>query len=1024
MISPPTLLRAALCALLVGLAGVVHAQIKPPVGIRQNTPSVHALVNAKIVVAPGTVIEKGTLVIRDGVITAVGKTVAVPADARVWDMAGMTLYPGLIDAYSDYGMPKKPAGGRGGGDGDAPAPPASEARGMKHWNGNVLAAQRAEDLLVPDAKAAEKYRGMGFTTALVVPQKGIFRGSSAVVNLGDGSANQNLVKSGIAEHVTFESGQGDDYPNSLMGAIALIRQTALDAQWHRDAMKVAAANPEVARPEYVADLAALEDVLAAKQPVLFESTDEFSLLRASRIAKEFSWKFWVRGSGMEYRRLDAVKAVGAPLILPINFPETPGVQLPEDALNVSLTDLRYWDEAPENPSRLAKAGVRFALTTATLKDAGSFPANLRKAIERGLSAKDALAALTTTPATLFGVASKLGTLESGKIANVVVADGDLFGEKTKIRETWVDGRRYEVKPKPEVDPRGTWRAQLARATVDTLAIVLKGEAESVSGTVGSRGKETKATTASFGDNRLGLVFTGDSIGMNGVVRMTGTLAGNALLGTGELSDGTVFSWSAVKSAPFKAEVDSAKPKTVQMASFPMTVPPAEFGRAKLPDQPASVLFRDATVWTSGPQGTIEHCDVLVERGRISRVAKNIAVPSGAVVVNASGKHLSAGLIDCHSHSAAAGSVNETGDAITSEVRIGDVIDADDIGIYRELAGGLTVANVLHGSANAIGGQNQVIKLRWGVLPEEMKFEGAIPGIKFALGENPKQSNWGDRYTTRYPQTRGGVEEIIRDEFRAARDYDRAWSDYKAGKMKIPPRRDLQTEAVLEILQGKRVVHSHSYRQDEILMLMRLAEEFGFRVATFQHVLEGYKVADVMAKHGAGGSTFSDWWAYKFEVYDAIPYNGTLMHDAGVTVSFNSDSDELARRMNTEAAKAVKYGGLSPEEAIKFVTINPAKQLRIDKRVGSIESGKDADLVVWSGSPLSTYTACEQTWIDGRKYFDRDEDRAMNAEIMRERAALIQKALAAPKGSDKAPPTSMGEKPKYSCHDDHTGKDGQ
>jgi imidazolonepropionase-like amidohydrolase len=208
------------------------------------------------------------------------------------------------------------------------------------------------------------------------------------------------------------------------------------------------------------------------------------------------------------------------------------------------------------------------------------------------------------------------------------------------------------------------------------------------------------------------------------------------------------------------------------------------------------------------------------------------------------------------------------------------------------------------------------------------------------------------------------------------------------------------------------------------MLMRLAEEFGFRVATFQHVLEGYKVADVMAKHGAGGSTFSDWWAYKFEVYDAIPYNGTLMHDAGVTVSFNSDSDELARRLNTEAAKAVKYGGLSPEEAIKFVTINPAKQLRIDKRVGSIESGKDADLVVWNGSPLSTYSACEQTWIDGRKYFDRDEDRAMNAEITRERAALIQKALSSPKSSDKAPPTSMGEKPKYSCHDDHTGKDGQ
>ncbi len=1018
-----TLRRLALIALLVGIAALLQAQIKPAIGIRQNTPAVHAFTNARIVVSPGVVIDKGTLVMRDGVITAVGKNAAIPADARVWDMTGMTLYPGLIDSYSDLGMPKKPEGGRGG-DGP-PAQPAAEVRGMKHWNGNVNAAQRAADLFAPDAKAAEKLRGMGFTTALVVPQKGIFRGSSAVVDLGDGTANQLLVKSDIAQHVTFETGGGDDYPNSLMGAIALIRQTALDAQWHRDAMKVAASNPSEPRPEFVADLAALEDVLTAKEPVVFESTDELSLLRAAKIAKEFSWKLWVRGSGSEYRRLDAVKQAGAPIILPINFPDVPAVQLPEDALNVSLNDLRYWDEAPENPARLQKAGVRFALTTATLKDPGTFSANLRKAIDRGLSADAALAALTTTPAQLFGIAHKVGSLETGKIANIVVADGDLFAEKTKIRETWVDGKRYEVKPKAEIDPRGTWKATLTQASVDTLSIALKGEVESLAGTVSSHGKDSKATTASFNDLRLGLVFNGDSIGMPGIVRMTGTLAGGSLVGSGELSDGNVFSFSAARTAPFKAEPDTSKLKPPVMASFTPVYPPAEFGRAKLPDQPASVFFRDATVWTSGPQGIIEHGDVLVERGRISRVGKGLSVPSGALVIDATGKHISSGLIDCHSHSAAAGSVNETGDAITAEVRIGDIIDADDIAIYRELAGGLTVANVLHGSANAIGGQNQVIKLRWGALPEEMKFEGAMPGIKFALGENPKQSNWGDRYTSRYPQTREGVEEIIRDEFRSALDYERATKDYQSGKTKIAPRRDLQTEAILEILRGKRLVHSHSYRQDEILMLMRLAEEFGFRVATFQHVLEGYKVADVMAKHGAGGSTFSDWWAYKYEVIDAIPYNGALMHDAGVVVSFNSDSDELARHLNTEAAKAVKYGGISPEEALKFVTLNPAKQLRIDKKVGSIETGKDADLVVWSGSPLSTYSACEQTWIDGRKYFDRAEDRLMNAEIAHERAVLIQKALGAKKGGDdKTPPTSKSDKPRSWSEEDYSGKDGE
>jgi N-acetylglucosamine-6-phosphate deacetylase len=312
-----------------------------------------------------------------------------------------------------------------------------------------------------------------------------------------------------------------------------------------------------------------------------------------------------------------------------------------------------------------------------------------------------------------------------------------------------------------------------------------------------------------------------------------------------------------------------------------------------------------------------------------------------------------------------------------------------------------------------------------MLPEEMKFEGAIPGIKFALGENVKQSNWGEKYTTRYPQTRQGVEQIIRDEFKAGQDYERAFKDFDSGKRKIPPRRDIELDAIVEILHGQRIVHSHSYVADEILMLARVAEDFGFRIGTFQHVLEGYKVADVLAKDGIGASTFSDWWAYKFEVYDAIPYNGTLMHDAGVVVSFNSDSDEQARRLNTEAAKAVKYGGTTQEEALKFVTLNPAKQLRIDKRVGSLEPGKDADIAVWNGNPLSTYSICEQTWVDGRKYFDRTEDAAMNEEVKKERAVLVQKAMNSKGGGtgEKKGPVTW-EKDGYSCKDEVLGKEGR
>ncbi len=1016
------------------------AQVAPAVGIRERTPEVHAFVNARIVVSPGKVIEKGNLIVRDGLIEAVGANMRVPADARVWDLAGATLYPGLIESYSDAGLPKASSergeGGGGRGGGGAAREKPSPVRGARYWNANVNSSLSAGDLFLPDAKENEKLRGMGFTAAHVVPSEGVLKGATAVVMLGDGKPGDLMVREGVAQAGTLQPPRGSDepYPNSLMGSIALIRQTLLDAQWHRAAQQAAKQYPAAApKPEYVADLAGLEGVLARTQPLLLESSDEHDLLRCSEIAKEFALKLWVRGSGREYQRLAAVKAAGAPVILPVNFPETPSVGSPEDALNVGLSELRYWDEAPENPKRLSDAGVEFAFTAALLKDQSKFIPNVKKAVARGLSADAALAALTTTPAKLLGVSGEMGTLEPGKRANFLVTDGDLFAEKTVLRETWIAGRRYAVKPSPDVDPRGTWAASLAGAPVDSITIILKGDAESPKATVTVKGKDAKTASASFSNLLLQASFSGDSIVFDGVTRMSGVWAGGVFSGSGELADGRTFGWRATRSAPFAAEADTSKPKPPVTASFPPVYPPGEFGRPALPPQPDRLVVKGATIWTSGPAGVIEGGDMLIEKGKIVKVGKSITVPSGAAVIDAKGKHVTAGLIDAHSHSAAAGSVNETGQAITAEVRIGDVIDPDDIGIYRELAGGLTAANVLHGSANAIGGQNQVIKLRWGATAAQMKFEGAPPGIKFALGENPKQSNWGDNNTTRYPQTRSGVEQIIRDEFTAARDYRKAWADYRAGATRIPPRRDLQAEALVEILEGKRLVHSHSYRQDEILMLMRVAEDFGFRIATFQHILEGYKVADVMAKHGAGGSSFSDWWAYKMEVYDAIPYNGTLMRNAGVLVSFNSDSDELARRMNLEAAKAVRYGGTPPEEALKFVTINPAKQLRIDKRVGSLEAGKDADFAIWSGSPLSTLSICEQTWIDGRRYFDRAEDRAMNDEVARERAVLVQKALESPKGGSDEKKGGRGPRldddggpydDHYSCRDEFNRGEGR
>ncbi|MCH7766435.1 MAG: amidohydrolase [Acidobacteria bacterium] len=408
------------------------------------------------------------------------------------------------------------------------------------------------------------------------------------------------------------------------------------------------------------------------------------------------------------------------------------------------------------------------------------------------------------------------------------------------------------------------------------------------------------------------------------------------------------------------------------------------------------VIQNATILTV-TQGTIENGSILIRNGKIARVGRRVRVPRGATVIDATGLYVIPGIIDAHSHIAGDGGLNEGSITVSAMVGIADVLDPDDINIYRDLAGGVTTANILHGSANPIGGKNAVIKLRWGTDAKGLLFEGAPPGIKFALGENPKRSNFPPPQGTprRYPATRMGVMDVIRQAFTDAREYRKKWQDYqrrrRAGERNlIPPRRDLKLEPLVEILEGKRLVHSHCYRADEILQLIRLAEEFGFRIATFQHVLEGYKVAKEIAAHGAGASTFSDWWAYKVEAYDAIPYNAAIMTKKGVVVSINSDSAEEARHLNQEAAKAMKWGGLSETEALKLVTLNPAIQLGIADRVGSIEVGKDADLVLYDQNPLSVYAVPQKVLIDGVVYFDRQQDIARRTEIEKEKQALAEK----------------------------------
>ena len=452
--------------------------------------------------------------------------------------------------------------------------------------------------------------------------------------------------------------------------------------------------------------------------------------------------------------------------------------------------------------------------------------------------------------------------------------------------------------------------------------------------------------------------------------------------------------------------------------------------AQTPARPENTtLIRNATVLTV-TRGTLANTDVLIRGGKIAGVGKNLNAPANARVIDGTGKFVFPGIIDAHSHSML-DAINEGSLAVTSMVRTSDALNPTDPDLYRALAGGVTTLNLLHGSANPIGGLNTVVKIKYGRPTEQFLFPGATPGIKFALGENVKRSNTPalPGLQRRYPATRMGQEQVIREAFTRARDYKRAWDEHRAAiargeKNRIPPRRDIQLEPLVEVLEGRRFVHAHSYRADEIFMLIRLADEFGFKLKTLQHVLEGYKVAKEIAEHGAGASIFADFWGYKIEAYDAIPYAAAILTRAGVVVSMNSDSDERARRLNIEAAKAMRYGDLTEEQALKLITINPAMQLGVQDRVGSIEVGKDADLAIWNGHPFSVYSRVDTTFVDGEIFFDRQQDLARREELQKERATLEQAEANRPPAGGQPPRAPTRRRPADEDDDHWNGGDEQ
>lgn len=978
-------------------------------GLRDNTPRFHALTGARLMILPGQTIDNGTLVIRDGVIIAAGAaaTTPLPPGARTWYLDGRTIYAGFIDLASNVGVPPSlrppPAlmEALAETNDESPAPPSFTrplvTRALASRNPRVHPEQDVALQLEFKADDIKQVRELGFTSVIASPGTGVFRGQGALVNMGDGrDPKALLLVPRVAHHLANEIDRSRRgvYPNSLMGSIALVRQTFYDARWHRNATDgYATGTSPRERAEANVSLASLLPALAGRQPVFYVADDEQAYQRIAKVRDEFGLRVVVQGNGHEYRRAQQLKTLGLPVIVPLTFPAAPEVENPDVALDSSVESLQHWEQAPSNLALLNQAGVEFAVTALGLRDVKKeFWQRLRESIKRGLPADKALAGLTTVPAKLIGEQRRLGSLEVGHIANIIVAKGDLFTDEQAVLElAFVDGQPYPTEAWGRFDPRGTWEVNRGPTTSSGSNLVWN-----IAGTLAKPQLKMDGAVCALVQRGAQLVVrfpctVGDPAGANASEVIVAEGQRDTMRGSSQMAGGASRPWTATRTAAYVEPAPPAKP-AAPPAALTAQYPAGAYG-VDVAARPAVLLVKNATVWTSAAAGRLTATDLLVRDGKIAAIGENLAAPAGALVIDAAGKHLAPGIIDAHSHTAIIGNVNEATSSVTAEVRIGDVIDATDINIYRELAGGVTAANVLHGSANTIGGQNQVIKLRWGNDAEALKLDGAMPGIKFALGENVKQSNWGEQAVTRYPQTRLGVEQILRDAFAAAGSYRSAWDTWKkSARTAAEPRRDLQLETLVEILDKKRVVHIHSYRADEILMFARLSQELGFTVATFQHVLEGYKVADVIARIGAGGSTFSDWWAYKMEVLDAIPYNGALMQSAGVVTSFNSDSDELARRLNTEAAKAVKYGGMSETDALKLVTINPAKQLRIDARTGSLEVGKDADFVIWSGSPLSTFSRAEQTWIDGRRYFDLEADKLLRAAAASERARLVAKAL--------------------------------
>ena len=977
-----------------------YAQLKPGNGVQNSKPKLIALTHATIYVSPTEVLKDASILLKDELIVEVKKNNRVPSDAYEINCEGKFIFPAFIETNSAIGITK---------------PSAINSEKSGYWNPAIHPELNASHHYSVDEKAISELQKMGFGFAVSHVNDGIARGTGVLVSTSPLKQRTTIIEPTVGQFFSFQKGSStNNYPSSQMGSIALLRQFFLDANWYKTAKE----------KEYVSSLDQFN--LSTPLPMLFQTKDKFEILRAAKIAKEFNFSFNYLGSGNEYQLGDVLKTIKNTLVIPINFPDAYDVKDPYIARQIPLKELKNWELAPSNPAILVQNGVNICISSAGIKTPEQFWKNIQLAIKRGLPIDAAINALSLQPAKMMKIDHLVGSLEKGKKASFLVYSKNPFIENSSLLEKWDLGQQTILERQETVKIGGKFNLLIAE---QTFPIEIMEKEGTYSATIQVSDSIAKPIFIQISDKDITIQFNTNVYNEKGSVNLHGKINEKlgVLEGEGTIANGSWIKWSAIRNEKQKNKEElNPKTQTDSLKSGKVWFPNLAYGFEKKPNKEA-IIFENATVWTNEKEGILKNATVVVADGKIKFVgsetaARSFTRPLNARVINAKGLHITAGIIDEHSHIAIDKGVNEGGQAITAEVNIGEVLQPDDISIYRQLAGGVTSAQLLHGSANPIGGQSALIKLKWGVNPDELLIPNAPKFIKCALGENVKQSNWGDYNSNRFPQTRMGVEQVFIDGFNRAKQYQKEWNEYLSGKSKREqPRKDLELDVLVEILNGQRNISCHSYVQSEINMLMHVADSMGFKINTFTHILEGYKLADKLLKHGVGASTFSDWWAYKFEVNDAIPYNASMMLEQGLTVAINSDDAEMGRRLNQEAAKSVKYGGMSEENAWKMVTLNPAKLLHLDDRMGSLKEGKDADVVIWSSNPLSIEAKVITTIVDGIIYFDAKRDLELQAQNTQERARIINKLVAEQTENNTVKPFVKKKSKHFHC--DTLGEEG-